>query len=319
MAFGFGPVVIYGLCSKAAGWFFLPSSVLTKSDYPGSLVSRLLSFQSTNKIFFPTELQLLFLVAGILFLAGFMRTGRLWSRNCLLLLIFLTTTLVHLRVAKLGSFFRYEAYLVALGLFVIGCALYEQVEQIYWARDARSIVVCALILLLLWNEGLFLIMRARSGLLKVPRAVKNTYEQQYQMGRFLRQYYPGAVVAANDIGAINFFADIHCIDLAGLGTIEITRMIVDGKVTREAVSSYVNERHGQIAVMYEDWYSKSVGMPPDWVKVGSWTIGANVVEGGDTVSFFALQPEEVIPLTQHLKDFANQLPATVRQEGTYLK
>jgi hypothetical protein len=318
LAAGFAPVVIYGLCSKAAGWFFLPSSVLAKSDDAGNVAARILSFRAINKVFFPSELQILFLIAGVLFLAAFMRTGSLWNRKVLLLLSFLTTTLIHLRVAKTGTFFRYEAYLIALGLFAIGCALHEELQQLSATFASRSVVVCCLILLLLWNEGNLLIQRARAGLLAVPIAAKNIYEQQYQMARFVRQYYPGAIVVANDIGAVNFFGDIRCIDLAGLGTIDITKLILDGKVTRGAVSSYVKDNHGQIAIMYEDWYNQSVGLPPEWVKVGSWSIQRNLVEGGDTVSFFALQPAEIAALKEHLRDFANQLPATVRQEGAYL-
>src|SRR5262249_12032626 len=40
---GFAPVVLYGLCSKAAGWLFLPSSVLAKSDDPGNVIARIFS------------------------------------------------------------------------------------------------------------------------------------------------------------------------------------------------------------------------------------------------------------------------------------
>jgi len=315
---GFAPVVLYGLCSKAAGWLFLPSSVLAKSDDPGNVIARIFSFHASNKIFLPSEVQVLFVIAGVLFLAAFMRTDSLWNRKILLLLIFLVTTLIHLRVAKTSVFFRYEAYLVALGLFAIGSALYEELQQIYRAFESRSVVVCSFIFLVLWNEGDLLVQRASAGLRKVPLAAKNIYEQQYQMARFVGQFYPGAVVVANDIGAINFFADIHCIDLGGLGTVEITRMILNRQITPEAVSGHTKENRGQIAIIYEDWYGRSVGIPPDWVRVGSWSIGSNVVEGGDTVSFFALHPSEVGPLIEHLRAFSNQLPTTVHQQGAYL-
>ena len=317
MAAGFAPVVIYGLCSKAAGWLFLPNSVVAKSDTAENVVLRWLSFHSYNKIFLASELQVLFLIGGILFLAAVVRTGRLWNRRTVLSLIFLTTTLVHLRVAKTGAFLRYEAYLVALGLLAIGCALHEELRQLYPKFELRTVMVCSFMVFVLWNEGAYLIQRGRTGLL-VPIAAKNIYEQQYQMARFVRRYYPGAEVVANDIGAINFFADIHCIDLGGLGTIGITKMILDGRVGPDAIDGQIRENHGRIAIMYEDWYRRSGGLPPNWVKVGSWRIQSNLVEGDDTVTFFALQPSEVGLLKEHLRDFANQLPATVRQEGEYL-
>jgi hypothetical protein len=318
LGLGFAPVVIYGMCAKAAGWFFLPSSVLAKSDDPGNVVSRILSFNSYNKIFLPSELQVLVVLAAIFFLAKILQTGWLWERKTLLLVIFVSTTVIHLRAARTGSFFRYEAYLVGLGVFAIGCALYEHFERIHSAWDAGSLVVCSLMLFVLWNEGDFLFLRATRGLSQVPLAAKNTYEQQYQMARFLAGYYPGAVVIVNDIGAVNFFADVHSIDLAGLGTKEITKLILEQRFRPETIGPLAKEKNARIAIVYAEWYGRAGGLPQDWVKAGSWTVNGNVVQGNDKVSFFAIQPDEQIPLTEHLREFSSQLPRSVHQEGPYL-
>ncbi len=41
------------------------------------------------------------------------------------------------------------------------------------------------------------------------------------MGLFLNEYYNEDCIAANDIGAINYLADVKCIDLKGLGSKDI--------------------------------------------------------------------------------------------------
>ncbi len=55
----------------------------------------------------------------------------------------------------------------------------------------------------------------------LPQCTTNIYEQQYQMGLFVRRYYQNSTVALNDIGAVNFLADIHCLDLLGLANAEV--------------------------------------------------------------------------------------------------
>ena len=59
---------------------------------------------------------------------------------------------------------------------------------------------------------------------RIPRATKNIHEQQYQMGRFLAEHYEGTTVTANDIGAITFLADIGCVDLVGLASMEAAQL-----------------------------------------------------------------------------------------------
>jgi hypothetical protein len=42
-------------------------------------------------------------------------------------------------------------------------------------------------------------------LINTPKATTNIYEQQYQMGLFIKEFYENKSIVANDIGAINFF------------------------------------------------------------------------------------------------------------------
>src|SRR6185436_5620763 len=75
--------------------------------------------------------------------------------------------------------------------------------------------------------------------LETPGAVANIYEQQIQMGRFLARFYPGQGVAANDIGAICFLADLRVLDLWGLAS----RDVAEAKLT----GTYSTARIGELA------------------------------------------------------------------------
>jgi hypothetical protein len=52
--------------------------------------------------------------------------------------------------------------------------------------------------------------------------------------------------------------------------------------------------------------------------VGQWRLPDNVVAGGDTVSIYAVDESETVPLMQKLQDFSPFLPKAVRQSGRYL-
>ena len=53
-----------------------------------------------------------------------------------------------------------------------------------------------------------LIIRAETSLKITSKASTNIYQQQYQMGLFLKTFYEGKAIAANDIGAVNYLADV---------------------------------------------------------------------------------------------------------------
>jgi hypothetical protein len=75
-----------------------------------------------------------------------------------------------------------------------------------------------------------------------------------------------------------------------------------------------------MAILYEDWFAGQVGgLPAEWVRVGQWTIRNNVIAGGNTVSFYALDPSEVSRLSQCLWEFSVRLPQDVIQSGSYLE
>jgi hypothetical protein len=138
------------------------------------------------------------------------------------------------------------------------------------------------------------------------------------MGLFLAEYYPGESVAANDVGAIDYLADLRCCDLFGLATLPIARLhFASRRVPHAAVDREVERCGARIAIAYPSWFDQGQiaidGVPPRWgPPVARWVIPDNVVCGSDTVAFFALRPAEHDTLAARLRAFSPRLPRGVR-------
>ena len=316
------PIVIYGLVSVGQGWLFLPNSVLLKSAFVGPFSSKdILPFFILAYLRLANTPDLLCLVclgAALLFYR-YTRSGSIWSQATIALIIFASTSMLQTFFASIGRFYRYEAYLVVLG-FVIGAVILARYlsETRPTVLRERSVVNCLAALLLVFLLPAPFFSRAY-GTRRVLPATRNIYQQQVQIGHFLQRFYQGESVAINDIGAINYFADIRCFDVWGLATMEVAgvkRAGIDGRIGDLADAQGV-----KIAVVYDKWFSDGVtswvGVPLQWTRVGQWTIADNIVCGDDTVSFYAVDPSEEDDLIANLRQFASDLPSAVMQSGVY--
>jgi hypothetical protein len=209
---------------------------------------------------------------------------------------------------------------VALGIVVIVAQLADQLpEKLFGTPADRTLVpkhVGGLLLAAFLTYPCA--VRAGAALVFLPQASKNIYEQQYQMALFIKRYYQGSTIALNDIGAVNFLADIHCLDLWGLGNFEVTQLMRRHEYRTRDILRLSREAGVKVALVYDSWYTPIGGLPRDWVWVGQWVLPDNVVAGGDTVSIYAVDESETVPLMQKLQDFSPLLPKAVKQSGRYL-
>jgi hypothetical protein len=120
-------------------------------------------------------------------------------------------------------------------------------------------------------------------------------------------------VALNDIGAVNFLADIHCLDLWGLANAEVAAAKQNHTYQRRDIERLSQQTGVRIAIIYDSWFVNA--LPPRWIRVGRWTVPDDVILGGDTVSFYAVNPAEAGHLSECLQDFSAELPAEVIQRG----
>jgi hypothetical protein len=235
--------------------------------------------------------------------------------------IFVMIALAHLQFCMVALFFRHESYLVALGIVIVVVQIADLCpEKLFGTPGDRALVPKHVGALLL---AAFLIypclVRAGAALIFLPQASKNIYEQQYQMARFIQRYYQGSTIALNDIGAVNFLADVHCLDLWGLGDYEVTQLMRRHDYHTPDILRLSRDHGVKVAMVYDAWYAKDIGgLPREWVWVGQWALPDNVVAGGDTVSIYAVDESETVALMQKLQEFSPLLPKGVKQSGRYL-
>ena len=322
---GFSSILLYGAIGLAKGWSWLPSPILLKGNFPrftdlGTAFDSVFGPAYANIKVGP---HLVALVAASLFLALYASDKRkaLWDSRQVMTAIFVPIALAHIQFCMVALFFRYEAYLVALGIVVIVAQLADQLpEKLFGTPADRTLVPKHVGGVLL---AAFLIypcaVRAVAALVFLRQASKNIYEQQYQMALFIKRYYQGSTIALNDIGAVNFLADVHCLDLRGLGTYEVTKLMHHHEYHTRDILRLSREAGVKVAMVYDTWYADEIGgLPRDWVWVGQWKLPDNVVAGGDTVSIYAVDESETAPLMQKLQDFSTLLPKEVKQSGRYL-
>jgi hypothetical protein len=207
---------------------------------------------------------------------------------------------------------------VLLGIVVISIAINSlSPKQFVLEINKEASPYYAIVMLLILVIAIPFGSRTLGSLIKTPQATKNIYEQQYQMGTFLKQFYQGKIIAANDIGAITYLTDIQLVDLWGLGSIESARLKLQKQFTTLQIYDLTHQRDVKIAIVYDHWYEGVGGLPKQWVRVGQWSISNNVICGGDTVSLYAVDPSASRELMGNLRKFAIELPVDVKQYGKY--
>jgi hypothetical protein len=248
----------------------------------------------------------------LLFTYDFLKYRIFWKKQLLLNFIFVIIALFHIKFARFGGFYRYEAYLIAIGVMAISIiSRHYLAEKVFNTPVSKFYRIAVIILSFLM--GYQMISRGFSSLIEIPRACANIYQQQYQMGLFLKSFYQGKEVAANDVGAINYLSEIKNLDLWGLGTIEVAKLKRANKYNRNTIYDLAKRYHVKIAIVYDNWFwnERIGGLPSTWAKVGEWEISDNVVCGGEVVSFYAVEPGEKNILLNNLRRFSKKLPKEV--------
>ncbi len=313
------PVALFGLIAIGQGWAFLPTSLLVKSDagYLSSATPQALLtyFIADTYAIFANQHVFSLLVLGALmaFLVSYGRTLKIWHAPHMMIVAFVLITFINVRLVSwpfAGTYARYEAYLIPLAFVAIMTALADVLPRRVQMKHLPAYGVAILLLVFVLND---IYERHRFLVYDNPpvTGMRDIYRQQYQMSQFLNTFYSGATVAANDIGAINYFASIDNIDLWGLGTIEVARLRADNNYSTQTMRELVDERGGQIALIYANWFDGFGGIPEEWQLVGQWQVMGSVILGNDTVSFYAIQPAEADNLREALVQYMPNLPETV--------
>jgi hypothetical protein len=307
------PIVLFGIYSKAHGAHFLPTPVLLKGRhfdltdvsayfdlFGGDLLDR-----------FGTESYALAIAVAIAGLAFYLvRRDGFWTANVLALLVTLGTVILHLELASVGWFFRYESYLLATGVAVIGATLARLLPspRELWriARAEKVRVLAGVVGIVILSAPVW--RRAIAANNNTPQACRNIYEQQMQTARFLAAQFPNQRVAVNDIGAVAWLDNGDVVDLVGLATLavaEAKHLKLDTAMSRE---DFVRLTAGvQVAVIYDDWFKEN-NLPSTWLRVARWTIRDNKSCAFPTVAIYATDPERYPEVIEAVRAFQPKLP-----------
>ena len=306
------PVVAYAVFSLAHGGYWLPNSVAVKGlniHHPG-IVGAMLDALTRFRINCHDGFELPLMLAGVAVAA--IALLRKSPRQAVPLAMVLVAGCLHLALAQVGLYYRYEPYLFAAGTLCV-CCTFPALRRLV----SRPVFTTAYFMYLISAAAMLMLSIAQLHML--PLISRNIYLRQWQMGRFVAAYYPGGVVAANDIGAINYLSNVHCYDLVGLANRDVFLARRSGHFTTQFIAEDAAAAHVQIAIVYDRWYAdpppSPIGgpsLPKTWIRVGRWNIPDPSIIDDHVVSFYAVDPREAPALHDHLEQFAPQLPKVLQ-------
>lgn len=306
------PVVAHALLALPRGGGWLPNPLLVKgarpdlSTWPAALqtLERVPRLLARPEAWHLTALLLALAVLALPVAGVEEARGRLERRMCAVVAV---TLLLHVQLAALGSFYRYEMYLLVAGWTAVAARLTGAEASAALGRGVarRAATVAALVVL----TGLTA-LRGGEALGNLPRASRNVREQQMQTARFVRWRRSPHAVAVHDLGAVSFFGGTAVVDLVGLADDEVARDLAAGRPGPRALAALLARRDADLLVAYEEWLARWGGVPTGWTAVERWEIRDNLVCAGPIVTFFA-PPGGADALRRDLDAFAPRLPAGV--------
>ncbi|MFH1403865.1 MAG: hypothetical protein ABIH11_06330 [Candidatus Altiarchaeota archaeon] len=314
------PIIVYGVVSMGNGWFFLPNSLILKgglhqdvSSHP-TVVGRLIVWFTVGVIRSLMTTQTLVILLAVLFLLKkYQWDGFHWSEVVVLAAVFTLNIVAHFFSVH-AVVNRYDAYLIALGFFVITAQLGLNVLEKKRMSIRSTLRVLEEHPLLI----LVLVFSIQNGLwtLQIGQISGNIYQQQYQMGVFLSEYYANRTVALVDVGFANYLTDLRCVDLYGLADMDAANAKSGGYYTMGEVDRITSGKGVEIAVLFDNQFIRNNVsiIPAGWTKVGSWKIEDNVICGDDDITFYSVKDSSRKQLIDDLRAYSPRLPKEVIQE-----
>ncbi len=297
-----GLVILFSLFIDSLGLGLVPTSILIKSVVVLNAGVAFSIFKNLMNNLENVGAQIL-LLAAVIFVVSSLFVVR-WRSACLLAST-ACAILGHLVFGRHGLMIRYEIYIWSLTL-VVACyfsaSLFSRVVARYGIKGCLSIIVLTSLITML--TACEYVAELRS----VPVASNNIYEQQYQMHRFVADYYKQPV-AVNDIGYVAYKNDQYVLDLWGLASLETLRL-------RKAANgpSWMNDqviqKQSKLIMIYDFWFDYN--LPANWKRVATLSLSRDKISSAiGVVSFYVFDPSHETQIVKLLRDFSQTLPAGV--------
>jgi hypothetical protein len=298
------PIAAFCAFNRVMGGGWLPNSLLVKGQVPGEVGDDSVTPAALVQRAATDPLLLVLVAAAAVYVVMRGRRGAAFVPA----LTLVVATLLHVVLADVGWYERYQAYLLGVGAYVLLAVIAELPAR---TVPRALLAVCVV--------GVVLAIPKLQHTIVAPRAADDMHRQQYQAGQFLARYYDGEPVATDQLGYIGYLHHGPLTDFAGLGDHEVLERR-DDSVVRDLWEALEQERGFRVVVVYD---LSGANAPEGWIRVGHWRIhGARTTGVTRNLVFYATDPDEVGPLRQHLADFEPVMAARselILDEGAPLR
>jgi hypothetical protein len=290
-------VVMTGAINVAYGQRILPNSVVLKSLGVRGDARR--SLGATVERFTSDPLLVAFALVAVLAIVAAVRARPRAAPALFPAAVTLVAIAVHSWLGAVDVSLRYQAYLYGLGTLTLLRAVpaFRAVVARRWPRVPAAAIVLA-----------FLPVAYSAVAITVdqPDDAAVTWEQRYQVARFLHDNYRDAPVAIGELGYISLYHDGPLTDVYGLADHEVLEAWMDDRVGADFWDALQRRRGFRVLVTYS--FTLDREEPDGWFPVAEWRSPDAYYE---TTRFWATEPEEVAPLIARLRAFEPELPAGV--------
>jgi hypothetical protein len=288
------PALVVALVNIGQGWPPLPASVAAKTTADSTGISRYLPEPDLYHWLRTPRLGAVFLLTLLVLVVGRRTMQTQWpTRNTLFSVGVLAIGALHLLLAKTGYFYRYEGYLLVLGLGASALGLHT-LAAAGKLRSTSLVFRGGVVALLAVGcvDGARIHTKAAAGMDEI-------HQQQMQMARFAATACPGCRVAVNDIGAVAVYGDGSVMDVFGLANRAVIEEKLDRSYDTEAVGRIAVDEGVALAMVYPPaQFSMIPGIPAGWERLGRWRIPTSEVVGQPVVDFYSVDPERTAELQQ---------------------
>ena len=203
--------------------------------------------------------------------------------------MFLVAAGIHVALAQVGWFERYQAYLIALGVLVLLGIAYETAPSDAPPARPRIPRSCP------GPAGPAALCHRGELAARVPRAVQDTYQQRYQAGRFLGRYYDGQPAATGELGSSASSTGARSPTSSASATTRCCRPERSSQQNpgKDYWTQLAKDRGFKVAAVYPS--TSLFNTPDDWILVGTWHMDHNTAPPLSNRSS-SPTPSEVRPL-----------------------
>jgi len=286
-------LILFSVFLKSVGLGFFPASVNSKSlavlnnGSTNGFMNNIQTNISSKGVY--THLILMALLVHGSLSKTFLKDQRVMS-VCLLI-----GSILHFVAGRYGWFARYELYMfIPVFLWVIH--LHQKQVKVFIYKPFKYWGSVLLILLIFLTPYIH-------ATLGTPTSSNNIYSQQFQMHRFINEFYQDSV-AVNDIGWVSYQNDSYVLDLWGLTSSEVylaQQNATDSKWMGELVDTH----DIKLVMIYSKWFKH---IPSDWVLLGTLRLKSIFIFIDRDVSFYATDASTQEKILEQLKLFTKTLP-----------